>query len=66
MNQPEDNAHRLSRARAELASIVSTLATVPDTDRTRRTAIMPLNEAYVGPAMQPVPMMKAPLVLWSA
>ena len=50
------------QARAELASIVSTLATVPETDRTRRTVIIPLNEAYLGPAVQPVPMMMMAVV----
>ena len=45
------------QARAELASIVSTLRTVPETEQTRRTIIMPLNETYFGKATQPVPMM---------
>ena len=52
-----------ARARAELSSIVSTLATVPDVDRTRRTIIMPLNEAYVGSWNQPAPMMMMAAVL---
>ena len=43
--------------RAELAAIVSTLATVPEAERTRRPVVMPLNEAYFGSALQPVPMM---------
>jgi len=42
---------------AELTAIVSTLATVPEADRTRRPVVMPLNEAYFGSALQPVPMM---------
>ena len=50
-------------ARAELAAIVSALATVPEADRTRRTVVMPLNEAYFGKAMQPVPMMMLAAVL---
>lgn len=45
------------QARAELASIVSTVTTVPEADRMRRTIIMPLNETYVGSVTQPVPMM---------
>ena len=45
------------QARAELDAILSTLTTVPEADRTRRTIIMPLNETYVGSATQPVPMM---------
>lgn len=51
------------QAQAELASIVSTLTTVPATDRTRRTIIMPLNETYFGRATQPVPMMMLAAVL---
>jgi putative ABC transport system permease protein len=43
--------------RGELAAIVSTLATVSEADRTRRPVVMPLNEAYFGSALQPVPMM---------
>ncbi len=52
-----------AQAQAELASIVSTLTTVPDADRTRRTIIMPLNETYFGKATQPVPMMMMAAVL---
>ncbi|MGH9217659.1 MAG: ADOP family duplicated permease [Vicinamibacterales bacterium] len=51
------------QARAELAAIVSTLGTVPEADRTRRTIIMPLNETYVGKATQPAPMMMMAAVL---
>jgi predicted permease len=60
---------RLSRgvtpeqAQAELTSIVSNLATVPDADRTRRTFVIPLNEIYFGSALQPVPMMLMTAVL---
>ncbi len=43
--------------RAELAAIASTLPTVSEADRTRRPVVMPLNEAYFGSALQPVPMM---------
>jgi putative ABC transport system permease protein len=45
------------QAQAELAAILSTLTTVPDADRTRRTIIIPLNETYFGKVTQPVPMM---------
>lgn len=45
------------QAQSELAAILSTLTTVPDADRTRRTIVLPLNEAYLGKATQPVPMM---------
>ena len=45
------------QAQAELAAILSTLTTVPDADRTRRTIIIPLNETYLGTLFQPVPMM---------
>jgi putative ABC transport system permease protein len=45
------------QARDELAAIASTLSTVPEADRKRRTRVMPLNEAYFGPALQPVPVM---------
>lgn len=45
------------RAQAELAAILSTLTTVPEADRTRRTTVMPLNETYFGKLTQPVPMM---------
>src|SRR5687768_1248503 len=51
------------QARAELAAIVSTLATVPEADRTRRTIIMPLNETYHGRATQPAPMMMMAAVI---
>jgi predicted permease len=53
----------IEQGRAELAAIVSTLATVPDADRTRRTVVMPLNETYFGKATQPVPMMMLGAVL---
>lgn len=46
-----------AQAQGELAAILSTLTTVPDADRARRTIIMPLNETYVGKATQPAPMM---------
>lgn len=46
-----------AQARDELAAIVSTLETIPEADRKRRTLVMPLNESYFGPALQPVPMM---------
>jgi putative ABC transport system permease protein len=45
------------QAAAELAAILSTLTTVPDADRTRRTIVIPLNESYLGTLFQPVPMM---------
>ena len=45
------------QAQAELAVIVSTLTTIPDADRTRRTMVIPLNETYFGKLTQPVPMM---------
>lgn len=45
------------QAGSELAAILSTLATVPDADRTRRTIVVPLNETYFGKVTQPVPMM---------
>ena len=38
------------RREAELAAILSTLTTVSEADRTRRTIVMPLNETYVGKA----------------
>ena len=50
-------ASRAEQAQAELAAILSTLTTVPDADRTRRTIVIPLNETYFGKATQPVPMM---------
>ncbi len=45
------------QAQSELAAILSTLRTVPDADRTRRTIVMPLNETYFGKITQAVPMM---------
>jgi putative ABC transport system permease protein len=45
------------QAQAELAASLSTLTTVPEADRTRRTIVIPLNETYLGKATQPVPMM---------
>lgn len=45
------------RAQAELAAILSTLTTVPEADRTRRTVVIPLNETYFGTIFQAVPMM---------
>ena len=45
------------QAQSELAAIVSTLTTVPDADRTRRTIVIPLNETYFGKLTQSVPMM---------
>jgi predicted permease len=45
------------QARAELATIVSTMTTVPEADRKRRIIVMPLNETYFGSATQPAPMM---------
>jgi predicted permease len=45
------------QAEAELTAILSTLTSVPDADRTRRTIVMPLNESYAGRITQPVPMM---------
>ena len=55
-----------AQAQGELAAILSTLTTVPDADRTRRTLIIPLNESYVGKATQPAPMMMtaAVFVVW--
>ena len=47
----------IDQGRAELTAIVSTLATVSEEDRARRTVVMPLNETYFGRATQPVPMM---------
>jgi putative ABC transport system permease protein len=47
----------IEQARDELAAIVSTLDTVPEADRQRRTMVMGLNESYFGPTLQPVPMM---------
>ena len=45
------------QAQSELAAILSTLTTVPDADRTRRTIVVPLNETYFGKLTQTVPMM---------
>ena len=45
------------QARAELAAIASTLTTVPEADRVRRTVMMPLNDTYYGDPFQPAPMM---------
>lgn len=53
----------IEQGRAELAAIVSTLAAVPEADRTRRIVVMPLNETYFGKATQPVPMMMLAAVL---
>jgi predicted permease len=47
----------LAQARAELGAVVSTLTTIPEAERTRRTVVMTLNEARVGPTWQPLPMM---------
>ena len=44
------------QARAELAAILSTLPVV-ETEGSRRTIILPLNETYVGKVTQPAPMM---------
>ena len=52
-----------AQARDELASIVSTLETIPEADRKRRTLVIPLNESYFGPALQPVVMMMLAAVL---
>jgi predicted permease len=51
------------QAAGELAAILSTLMTVSDADRSRRTIIMPLNQTYFGDATQPVPMMLMAAVL---
>jgi len=53
----------IDQARAELSAIVSTLSTVPETERTRRTVVMTLNETRVGPTWQPLPMMMMAAVL---
>jgi putative ABC transport system permease protein len=45
------------QAQSELAAILSTLTTVPDADRTRRTIVIPLNETYFGKLTQAIPMM---------
>jgi putative ABC transport system permease protein len=45
------------QARDELNAIVSTLATVPEADRTRRTVVLPLNDAHLGSPYEPTPMM---------
>ena len=45
------------QAQTELAAILSTLTTVVDADRTRRTIVIPLNETYFGKLTQTVPMM---------
>ena len=46
-----------AQAQSELAAILSTMTTVPDADRTRRTLVIPLNESYFGKLTQAVPMM---------
>ena len=51
------------QAEAELTSVLSTLGTVPEADRTRRTIVMSLNETYVGRVTQPVPMMMLAAVM---
>ena len=51
------------QAQSELVAILSTLTTVPDTERARRTTVMPLNETYFGKVTQPVPMMLLAAVL---
>jgi len=55
-----------AQAQGELAAILSTLTTVSDADRARRTIIIPLNESYVGKVTQPAPMMMtaAVVVVW--
>ena len=52
-----------AQASAELAAILSTLSTVPDADRARRTIVMPLNDTYFGSALQATPMMLMAAVL---
>jgi predicted permease len=47
----------IEQARGELAAIASTLATVSDADRRRQPLVLPLNEAYVGAALQTTPVM---------
>lgn len=42
---------------SELAAILSTLSTVADVDRSRRTIVIPLNETYYGKLTQTIPMM---------
>jgi putative ABC transport system permease protein len=51
----------IESARAELASIVSTLPAASAADRTRRTIVVPLNESFHGSVTDP-----APLVILSA
>ena len=52
-------AHGVSgeQSQSELGAIVSTMTTIPDSDRTRRITVMALNETYFGKITQPVPMM---------
>lgn len=52
-------AHGVSaeQAQSELSATLSTLTTVSEADRTRRTVVIPLNETYFGKLTQPVPMM---------
>ena len=57
------NGVTVAQAQGELAAIVSTLVTVSNADRARRTIIMSLNETYVGKATQPAPMMMMAAVL---
>jgi putative ABC transport system permease protein len=45
------------QAQSELAAILSTMTTVPDADRARRTTVIALNETYFGKLTQAVPMM---------
>ena len=45
------------QAQSELSAILSTLTTIADADRTRRTIVIPLNETYFGKLTQAVPMM---------
>jgi predicted permease len=53
----------LEQGRAELATIASTLTTVPEADRLRRTVMMPLNETYFGKPTEATPMMMLAAVL---
>lgn len=53
----------LEQARAELAAIGSTLTTVADADRSRRTIVTPLNESYFGKATADTPMMMMAAVI---
>lgn len=57
------NGVTAAQAQGELAALLSTLTTVSDADRARRTIIMSLNETYVGKATQPAPMMMMAAVL---